>query len=196
MRSCKKCGVEKSVGEFYIIRRGGLEKGRDSTCSDCRRTSNRERYRDPEVLASRRLQYAENRKNLEYVDNQRQYLVDYYNTPQGRAKTLMKSINKRSKSDRFCDTNITEEFILGKLNSGKCEVTGIPFEYENTHGTFKNPFSPSIDRINPSIGYLMDNVRVVIWQVNLMKGELTDEQFLSLFKKFYESLTGEVKVDG
>lgn len=36
--------------------------------------------------------------------------------------------------------------------------------------------SPSLDRINPSIGYLPDNIRVISWRANKLKGDSTIEE--------------------
>lgn len=191
MKVCKVCNIEKSLDEFYLVKRRNGEHNRDCTCSDCRKLKNRERSRQPEYIEARKLRHQANSKNEEYVNGRKEYLSGYYNSLNGRAKSLYKSVLKRSNTDRFGETDITEDFIIDRLMDGKCEVTGIDFQYENKFGTFKNPFSPSIDRIDSTKGYLKDNVRFVIWQVNLMKGELTDQQFIDIFKKLYESLLGK-----
>ena len=70
---------------------------------------------------------------------------------------------------------------------GKCEVTGIAFDYDNKFNTCKNPLSPSIDRIDSTKGYSKDNARIVLWQYNLMRGELTDDQLFDIFGEYFKS---------
>ena len=68
------------------------------------------------------------------------------------------------------------DFLEGLYHSqeGLCAVTGEVLQH--TQGGGKNPYNMSIDRIDSSLGYLESNVRLVCYQVNLMKMELTDEQ--------------------
>ena len=49
-----------------------------------------------------------------------------------------------------------------KRANGKCEVSGIEFEGDGK----RDPFSPSVDRIDSRIGYRADNIRVVCLIVN------------------------------
>jgi hypothetical protein len=52
--------------------------------------------------------------------------------------------------------------------TGKCELTGIDF----VTGTGKtHPYSASIDRKDPAIGYTKDNSRFILLAVNRFKGE-------------------------
>ena len=61
--------------------------------------------------------------------------------------------------------------------TGKCAVTGLPFELVNpTAKRGPRPFSPSLDRIQPELGYVPGNVRFVLQCVNAFRGTLTDDQ--------------------
>jgi len=87
--------------------------------------------------------------------------------------------------------------------AGCCEITGIPFDFEPHKIYSKNPYSPSIDRIDSSKGYTKQNVRIVLWQVNLMRGEISDEEIIVICKKFIkgicekdeENISGENEMD-
>jgi hypothetical protein len=73
---------------------------------------------------------------------------------------------------RFRDNNeLTPEWIMEKLKTGVCEVTGLPFTYTLNA---RNPWSPSLDRIDPNIGYTLGNTRVVVWIYNAAKNVFTD----------------------
>ena len=77
---------------------------------------------------------------------------------------------------RFREGNeLTPEWILEKLEQGVCEVTGLPFTYGVEA---RNPWSPSLDRIDPSIGYTLENTRVVVWIYNAAKNVFTDSDVM------------------
>jgi hypothetical protein len=59
---------------------------------------------------------------------------------------------------------LDENAIQGAIDAGVCELTRIPFDLE--HGKTWN--SPSLDRIDSSKGYTPDNVRVVLYCLNVM----------------------------
>ena len=60
-------------------------------------------------------------------------------------------------------------------SAGRCEVTGIAF---HTNAEMKrNPFAPSIDRIDSSGGYSMSNCRVVCYAVNIAMLHWGEEVF-------------------
>jgi hypothetical protein len=54
--------------------------------------------------------------------------------------------------------------------TGCCEITGIPFQ-KNPNGSGKGPwsFSPSIDRIDSSRGYVKDNCKYILFGINGLK---------------------------
>jgi hypothetical protein len=57
---------------------------------------------------------------------------------------------------------------LVRKNDYRCEITGIEFFAKHTSAGRVNPYTPSIDRIEPKLGYVEGNVRVVIYAVNAM----------------------------
>jgi hypothetical protein len=90
--------------------------------------------------------------------------------PEGRAKLLVNGARHRGKN--FDGLSVAR--IADAIRAGKCEVTGVAFELDEWPDSDKNPYAPSLDRIDPSRGYSDDNVRVVIWAYNLLKGQLSD----------------------
>lgn len=91
-------------------------------------------------------------------------------SPEGRAKLLINGARNRGKD--FHGLSVAR--IADAIRAGKCEVTGVCFELGEWPDSDKNPYAPSLDRIDPSKGYSDDNVRVVIWAYNLLKGQLSD----------------------
>lgn len=61
----------------------------------------------------------------------------------------------------------------------KCPVLGIPLE-RNKNGKTGSPNSPSIDRIVPEVGYIVENVRVISQRANSLKGNATLEELEAL----------------
>jgi hypothetical protein len=92
-----------------------------------------------------------------------------------RARTLVNGAKARAKK-KGIDFNLTIDWVEEKLNNGRCEVSGTPF-YIKPYSAKSiipikiHPHSPSLDQIEPSGGYTMDNVQIVCDQVNKFKGD-------------------------
>lgn len=56
----------------------------------------------------------------------------------------------------------------------QCAITGLPFDKRKGVGKGPKPFSPSLDRIRPALGYVPGNVRFVLHCVNTFKGTMSD----------------------
>ncbi len=67
-----------------------------------------------------------------------------------------------------------------------CPLLGIPILRTAEHNS---PNLPSLDRIDPSKGYVKGNVRVISFLANAMKRDATKEQLLA----FAENLPGYLK---
>ena len=76
------------------------------------------------------------------------------------------------------ESNITGEWAVDLLRSQnyKCAVTGISF-FETANKWRVNPFHPSLDRLDNTKGYMMDNVRLVLLAVNMMRLDWGDSVF-------------------
>lgn len=88
--------------------------------------------------------------------------------PMGRARLLRNGAKNRSKDYE----ELALEPLAAAIRRGRCAVTGIRFELGPWPDYLKNPFAPSLDRIDPRFGYRDDNVQVVIWAYNLLKAEM------------------------
>lgn len=70
---------------------------------------------------------------------------------------------------------------LAARSGGHCALTGIKFEYgvakevEGLSTRRKRPWAPSIDRIDSSRGYHIDNIRLVCVAVNIARQDFPDE---------------------
>lgn len=104
-------------------------------------------------------------------------LQTYRNSVQGRSNLINANIRKRDPK-----TDITKEWITERLNFGKCEVTSLEFKYEARTGeeSTTRPWSPSIDRINPNLGYTKSNCQMVVWIYNAAKNIFNHSDVVTL----------------
>jgi len=91
------------------------------------------------------------------------------------------SATKSSAKKRGLDFHLSVPWFKQRLQKGLCELTGLPFKSNAGSLTGRrNFYSPSIDRIDNSIGYLPSNTRMVIWGVNLSKNKFSDKDVEAL----------------
>ncbi len=184
-RTCKWCKINKPSSEYYFRN----NKPCGYVCKECRRESNRKNSMIKEKREARLIkQKAYSAENKEKQCNASR---QYYESKRGRAKSMLKTAKRRS--SKFNEqTDLTEDFILNLLEThDKCAVTQIAFDYSKIDGMKCNPYAPSIDRIDSNVGYLMSNVRLVIWQYNLMKGELSDKDVYCICKEVIKNADAE-----
>lgn len=183
---CSVCNETKDKSEFYIV--GKTKKGVDRfnpKCKTCVLEYNRRKYNENESYRKKRKESAKALmedpiKKAMAIERS----INFYKSVSGRAKTLYKGAKRRaSVYDEF---DVSVEWIEKKLERGYCELTRLPFDFLPHPKYAKNPYSPSIDRIDSTKGYTKENVRIVLWQVNLMRGEMTDEEVELICKKFIE----------
>lgn len=98
-----------------------------------------------------------------------------YATPEARARAMVANARSRAQK-RGLEFDIDFMFVLRKLRVGTCEATGLEFDYSPPpNGLHKNPYSPSLDRIDQARGYVKDNIRVVCTAFNLLKNQWSDD---------------------
>ena len=84
----------------------------------------------------------------------------------------------RSLAGRAKRANISFELSLEcvrELTAGMvCSATGLPLSWEWS-GPGKNPWAPSVDRLEPHLGYVESNIRITCWAYNLARSNWSDE---------------------
>ena len=116
------------------------------------------------------------------------------NSPLYRAKRLIASATRRCKNKHLAIT-IKAEDLLPALTRGTCEVTNIPFVLQFLQGT--HPYSPTLDRIDPSKGYISGNVQVVIHMYNVCKSEWSHEAVMEFAQHLVNRAdSGTISVGG
>lgn len=100
----------------------------------------------------------------------------------GRAGQLYRAARIRAKNkDLHC--TITKLWVLQALDTGVCQLSGIPFDLKPTKKYNFNPYSPSIDRIDSSKGYTFENSRVILTALNVALSEYGLDTYVTIAKK-------------
>ena len=160
IKHCTACHKLKPLTDFYA---GNAASGRMSWCKTCSHKYRREyNIKNPEGLKRR------NDMRLRSI--------------KGRADNLFRSAKRRALAKNL-DFNLSIGRIVMALTLGVCERTGIRFDMSRPEQfRSRNPFVPSIDRINASLGYTNDNIQIVVAIYNLGKSQFTDDEFIAFCK--------------
>ena len=102
-----------------------------------------------------------------------------------RAQRLHGNAQKRAKANGWPAPDFDSVWIEEKILAGVCEVTGIEFDlHTKTSASVhaKNPWVPSLDRIDSQKPYLKDNVQVVVYMYNVCKAEFNHADVVQFCK--------------
>ncbi len=92
----------------------------------------------------------------------------YYSSIKGRLVDLNRIVRRRAKNKNI-NFDLSTEFLcsLWEKQKGLCAITKLPLIIsKQTNNNKAQPYTPSIDRIDPKSGYLKNNVRLVCYAVN------------------------------
>lgn len=93
-------------------------------------------------------------------------------TPEERATHLLAEAHNRQPNW----ITINQDYITKIIANGHCQVTNLLFDLTDPNG----PFSPSLDRSDPTLGYTIENTRVVVLIYNAAKSKWSHEAVLQL----------------
>jgi len=110
-----------------------------------------------------------------------------YVTEEGRTYRIINRCKSRAIKKNI-EFNISFDKIKKTVTNGVCELTKLPFDFNSTEKTQYNPYSPSIDRIDNSKGYIDSNVRVVLSAVNTALNQYGEEQMLPILKAMIKAI--------
>lgn len=152
-KTCNRCKEEKLLSEFSVN-----SKAKDRLQYRCRAC-------DVKYQAQRRDankdQFAE--YSREYQRGRRQDF-DY------RLQMLINASKQRAKlNDRKHNINVEDIKAIYPVD-GCCPIFGLKLEF---NGAGFRDSSPSIDRIDSTKGYTRDNIQVISWKANRIKGAAT-----------------------
>jgi hypothetical protein len=125
-----------------------------------------------------------------YLKNQNNFLEardKWSRSVRGRMASIRDSARDRAKAaNRIFDIDI--DFLENMYNNqnGKCSLTGIDFTLDRNPDKKRvyMPWSPSLDRIDSSLGYTKENVRLVCVMVNLALNKFGDIAFDKMCRSY------------
>lgn len=100
------------------------------------------------------------------------------------ARLLASSKHARMKQGYEWEITVQDLVDLWEKQDGRCSVSGVVMTHHRDGSGHKN-FNASIDRLNISIGYTPDNIRLVCFAVNIMRGSLNLSEFYFWVKSTY-----------
>lgn len=88
---------------------------------------------------------------------------------------------KASAKEKGVDFSVSDKWVKLRLQRGICEATGLPIRSKaGSKSGVRDFFSPSIDRIDNSQGYVESNIRMVSWGHNLSKNKYSEREVNAL----------------
>lgn len=149
-------------------------------CNFCNVEFTYERVKKPKIYCSQKCAVAYHYKYVRDKGEMNKKVAKYYKKyPEKRFMSATKSSAKK----RNLIFNLDEDWFSKRLKSGKCEITGLPMQskpYQKDARGVRSFYSPSVDRIDNSQGYLKSNCRMVCWGFNLAKSTFTDRDLNAL----------------
>lgn len=86
------------------------------------------------------------------------------------------------KRGHFFDVTIEQLWDIFIKQESKCALSGLKIGFHKP-GEKYTAQTASVDRIDSNLGYVIDNVRWVHKNINLMKNDLSDKEFIHFCKK-------------
>lgn len=156
-KTCTKCNQKKSLHEFHKDKR--QSDGRRCWCKLCAHKSVIQWQQDPSIKIKRATKEKSNRDL--------------------NPEAMLLALAKQRAKNRNLEFTITESDIQ---IPDRCPALDIPL-FRGDRQVHDN--SPTLDRIDPTKGYIPGNVIVVSYAANRAKGRLTIDQLRKL-TDFYE----------
>ena len=134
-------------------------------------------HRRPEVIARRKIY----NKKWHTENHEKRKLSEARRRITKRAQCLVSNCRTRARRrgiEYALDSQV--DALQAIINKGKCQITGTAFNLVG--GRTWN--SPSIDRIDPSKGYVPDNVRVVCHAINAAMSDWGEDKVWEMFQNW------------
>jgi hypothetical protein len=92
------------------------------------------------------------------------------------------------------DFNIDNEYVRSLVVS-HCPIFGVPLEWSYARGSKPKtlPFSPSLDRIDPTKGYTKGNLWIISNKANMIKSNATHEELIIVAKAVGEAIVNSLE---
>ena len=157
MKSCSWCGTAKEESAFYL--RAGTEQPR-SQCKACDNERSRQYMRTHYKQPLNR--------NKAYKRTQRGFVVKVYHDMRARVE------GRKKDRPNYAGLPILPRRVFYAWALQNEDLRRLLNEYKASGYTLK--LAPSIDRIDPKRGYVLDNIRFVTQSENSRKARLDERK--------------------
>jgi hypothetical protein len=165
MKTCTKCKKSLPLDKFYLKAKGS--ETRQSRCKLCARVTSQAWMASPKGRAVSKAWREAN--------------------PMTTEEKLFQAAKRRAKRDNLpCTISISDIKI-----PEYCPVLGVKLIAGNKKGPLPN--APSLDKIDPTLGYVPGNIQVISHKANSMKRDASSEELLAFANWIYEAVVSDVK---
>lgn len=197
---CSKCKIEKLINEFY--KKPQNKNGLCGQCKICMNQQSKKYYQDnKETIKETNKKYRiNNREKLKqqakkYRANNKEKILKYRKNYQNRSNIcqqkyyythpiqylLHRSKNRAKLKKIECTiTHVNIQEALKKCTNKNgvyiCPILKIKMEINIGNGKGRQNNSLSIDRIDNAKGYIPENIVIMSWRANNIKGDGTAEE--------------------
>ena len=102
------------------------------------------------------------------------------NSLNGKAYSIWKASSRRAQK-RNETFSLSRQWIKDQLMIGKCAVSGLLFDLSSIG---RSPYSPSIDRIDNTKGYIPENCRLILWALNAAFSNWGEQEMKLIVKQW------------
>lgn len=109
-------------------------------------------------------------------------------SPEGTVTVLLNYARDRARRAGV-PFDLDREFVRSKLAAGLCELSGLAIQRVSPGAYRVHPYAPSLDRVDPDLGYVKSNVRLVCFAVNRARSDWGDEVLLTIASGLVKHIT-------
>lgn len=161
--TCSKCKLRKLLKERA---RGA----RNYRCMSCDKIYKNDHY----SLNSEKYKIASAKWRKTHQEQVKQVAFE---SKRNNPEKYLLSLAKRRAKEKGLEFSISvTDIVIPKV----CPVLGIKLEKVPSGTRTQLPGTPTIDRLNPKKGYTKDNVKIISWRANSLKGDGSLAEFQSL----------------
>jgi len=159
---CNKCKEHKP--KLHFTKDTKYKDGVRKTCKACRNKASRDLY-----CTSSEDKFTQAKR------------IKYHTTEEGRLGYTFRSAKQRAKKNGTLFTIVKKDLEVLYANQNKrCSLSGRKFVFELPTSAGITKDSISLDRIDSSKGYTVDNIQLVTSQVNYAKSYFTQSEFINM----------------
>ena len=103
-------------------------------------------------------------------------IFEFNQATTAKLRQLLTSAKVRAK-EKGCPLDIDIQYVAS-LYVDKCPLLGIDLSWENSGMAIAN--SPSLDKIDPRLGYVHGNVWIISHRANTIKSDATPQELLAI----------------